>query len=177
MKSFSLTNYLKKLQKGATLLELLIYMGILTVFMAVLATLFGTALDLQTEANATTSVDRDATYLFARIAYDLHRAESIVTPANRGAANSGASLTLSINGTNHTYAADAVGNFVYTNALGSFNLNSYDTTISNLVFTKISTLSVEETLRISFTLTSVFTPDGNAETRNFSTTLALRKQL
>lgn len=162
------------IQKGVTFIELLIYMGILTIFMTVLAGLFGMTVDLQLEAGANTSLDRDAQYLFARMSYDLHRADSIVNPSTTGVPES--SATVSISGVNHTYNLDGSGNLAYVNNLGTFALNSYDTKLSNLTFTRIGNIGgVEDTIKIAFTLTSVYSQRKGSETRNFETTIGLRR--
>lgn len=167
---------IKRHYKGATLVELLIYMGILSLFLGVLTSLFATSMDIQTESSATTSVDRDANYIFARLSYDLHRAESISTPASIGATN--ASLVLVIDGVTYTYSVDGAGNLTYTNPLGTFNLNSYDTTLSNLSFVRYGNVGgIEDTIRVSFTITSVFTPNRGIESKNVQTTIGLRRQI
>lgn len=162
------------ISKGFTLIELLLYMGILAIFISVLAGLFGMTIDLQLEANANTSLDRDAQYLFARMSYDLHRADSIVTPSATGTPTD--SITVSISGINYTYSLDGSGNLTYVNDLGTFVLNSFDTTVSNLTFTRIGNIGgVEDTVKTGFTLTSTYIQRKGSETRDFETTIGLRR--
>ncbi len=159
---------------GTTLIELLLYMGLLTIFMSVLAGLFSSAVDLHLESNATTSVDRDAQFIISRLTYDIERAVGIVAPASLG--STGSTLTLSITGGNISYNTDASGNLVYTTTSGSFTLNSYDVTISDLSFTHYGNLGgVEDNIQVSFTITSQYTQRKGTESRTIQTTIGLRR--
>jgi hypothetical protein len=163
-----------KRSRGATLIELLLYMGILMVFMGVLSNVFTSGIDIQLESQATTSVDRDAHYLFSRLAYDIHRAQSIVTPGSYGTTST--TLVMTISGQQYTYALDSGGNLTYANTNGTFTLNSYDTTLSNLQFTKIGNVGgTEDTIRVSFTLISTVLQHKGTESKAFQTTIAKRK--
>jgi hypothetical protein len=173
MRALNFTFFYPRNQRGATLVELLLYMGILFVLIGILTTFFGTALDLQLESEATNSVDRDGQYLLARFNYDFHRADDVSIPIVSGVP--GQTLSLSIGGVTYTYSLDGGGNLVYANNLGSFTLNSYDTKLSNVNFTKIANVGgVEDTVKISFTISAVYLQHKGTETKNFQTTIAVR---
>jgi prepilin-type N-terminal cleavage/methylation domain-containing protein len=72
------------IKKGFTLVEMLIYMGLLTIFLAVIGNIFFSIIDLQLESQATSSVSESGRYLLSRISYDVRRAQSITTPASPG---------------------------------------------------------------------------------------------
>lgn len=93
---------MKKLQKGFTLVELLLYMGLFMGFIAILSALFVSTLDVQSESTATSHTDQDSWYVSNRLQYDLYRADAIVLPANNG--DSSSSLVLDIGGSEVTYS-------------------------------------------------------------------------
>lgn len=163
-----------KIGTGFTLVELLLYMGILIIFMSVLAGLFSMTVDLQLEASANTGLDRDAQFIFARLAYDIHRADSIDLPLATGSPSS--TLGFSVNGTNYTYSLDSNGNLLYVDGTGNFVLNSYDTQLENLVVTKIGNIGgIEDTVKISFTLKSTTYQRKGLEAKDFETTIGMRR--
>ena len=85
---------------GFTLVELLLYMGLLTVFLTGLTTLFVASLETQLEGQAVSIVAQEGQYLLQRLEYDVYRADAITSPAP---GNSGSSLVLSIGGQTYTY--------------------------------------------------------------------------
>lgn len=157
-------------KKGFSLVEMLLYMGLLSILLVVMVDLFASSLDLQLESQSTTSVNRDARFLFSRLSYDINRAQSIVSPS-LGA--QGSSLQLTIGGVNYTYAQNN-GNLQLTNNNGTDNLNSYGTTISNLSFRTVGNVGGKHSVRISFTLTSTTERVSGPETKNIETTIGLR---
>lgn len=88
-----------------------------------------------------------------------------------GASNS--KLTLVIGGITHTYALSG-GDLRLTNNVGTNNLNSSDTSISNLSFQRAGNAAGKETIRISLTITSRSEPDQGARSRTFTITARRR---
>lgn len=168
---------LRNRHSGFTLVELLLYMGILSVLLSVLVSIFVIALDAQLESEATSSVQRDGTYILAKLSYDIHRASSISIPSSLGADNN--NFKIVVGGVDYAYSLDGSENLTLANDLGTNNLNSYDTTVSGLTIKRLGNSGgVEDTLKINFTLTSRTKRTGTAgyETKNFETVLALRRQ-
>lgn len=164
----------KILSRGYTLVELLIYMGLLALFMGVLSSLFSTSVDLQLESGANTSVDRDVQYFFTRMAYDLHRAEIISTPSDLGVITD--TLVFTLGGVSNTYGIDVNDNLTLTDNTGTEPLNSFDTKVTNISFTRIGNVGgLEDTIRINVTLASRYILNKGTESRNFQTTIALRR--
>jgi type II secretory pathway pseudopilin PulG len=161
-------------QKGVTLVELLLYMGILTILLTTLTSIFVSALDVQSESQATSSVEQDGNYLLARLSYDIHRAKSISIPAANG--TSGNSFRIVIGGVNYTYSVDGNNNLILTENSGSYNLNNYNSGISNFSVKRLGNGNVEDALRINFTVTSRVRRTSGFETRDFQTNLTLRRQ-
>lgn len=171
-------NYLKTLkqnanQKGVTLIELLLYMALLTILVTLISGIFSSVLDSQLEAEATSAVDQDGRYLMARLTRDMQSATAITQPA---AGQQGSTLQITVNSINYTYALNGSGNLQLTNNVGTNNLNSYGTQVSNLNFQRIGSGGTNDTIRVSFTLTSRTTrlAGEQNETRAFETTLGLQ---
>ena len=162
-------------QRGVSIVELLLYMGILTILLSILTSIFVSALDVQSESQATSSVEQDGNYILARLSYDIHRANSITIPASDGTTAS--SLQLNIGGVSYIYSIDGSGNLIITNNLGANNLNSSDSTVSAFSVQRLGNVGkIEDTLKISFTDTSRTARVSGVETRNFETNLSLRRQ-
>jgi Tfp pilus assembly protein FimT len=161
--------------RGYTLIELLIYMGLLAIFLTVLSSLFGTAFDIFLRSQSTSSVAHDSAYIFSRLNYDMGRAKSIITPNTLGSSSS--SLTLLIDNINYTYSIDSNGNLVYTNNLGSFNLNSYSASVSSANFTLLGNAGgIEQTIKVNLVVTSRVIQSKGSESDQINTTLTLRRQ-
>jgi type II secretory pathway pseudopilin PulG len=167
---------LKIFQKGFTLTELVFYMGLLIILIAILSRLFSSILDVQLESQSSSSVDLDGKYIISKLTYDMRSMQTsaptndtIITPASPGL--SGSTLTFKVNSINYTYATNS-GNLTLTNDNGSNNLNSTDTNLSNLQFTRIGSGTSTDTIRVSFTLTSKISRISGPETRTFQTTIS-----
>ncbi|OGH16623.1 MAG: hypothetical protein A3C30_04305 [Candidatus Levybacteria bacterium RIFCSPHIGHO2_02_FULL_40_18] len=156
---------------GFTLVELLLYMGILSLFLLVQTQIFTSVLGVRLESEANSQVSQDSRFIMARLIYDINRAENIAVPATPSAVTD--SLELIIDGTSNIYSLSA-GNLLITNSQGSDNLNSFGTRISNLSFKKLGNVGGKNTVTISLTLTSVTQREAGPETRTVQTTSGLR---
>lgn len=157
----------KTKQRGFTLVEMLIYMGLMAGFLLVLTDVLVAILDVKAESAATSSVEQDGRYIISRLSYDIARANSITTPSSVG--SSGGVLTLKIGGDTYTYSLSGT-NFQLVNSLGTNNLNSSESQVSNLSFTKLDP-GARATIHITYTLTSSTTRVAGPETRTFTTTI------
>lgn len=164
-----------KSQKGITLVELILYMSILSILLTILTSIFISALDVQSESNAVSSVEQDGNYILARLNYDIHRAERINIPPSNG--ETASSFQIVIGGVNYTYSVDVNNNMVLANNLGTNNLNNYGTSVSAFSVQRLGNVGgVENTLKINFMLTSRTKRISGFETKNFQTNLSLRRQ-
>jgi prepilin-type N-terminal cleavage/methylation domain-containing protein len=162
-----------KVQRGFTLVELLIYIGMLSILFTVLTQIFGSILDAQLESEATSSVQQDGRFILSRLTYDTRRAQAIVIPAALGSQST--SLQLTISGVNYTYGLSG-GNLELTNNLGINAINSGETTVSGLNFTRIgnSVVNAKNTIQIEYTVTSKVVRPKGQETKDFKTTIGIR---
>lgn len=160
-------------RSGFTLVELLIYIGIMSILFTILAQIFSSIIDVQLESEANSAVQQEGRFILSRFTYDIHRANTIVTPGALGGQSN--SLQLTINGVNYTYALVS-GNLQLTNALGTNNLNGPDISVSNLSFTRLgnSVANAKNTIQISYTVTSKVVRPKGPETKDFQTTIGIR---
>lgn len=174
-KIFNLKSASWRTQKGVTIVELLLYMAILSILLTILTSIFVSALDVQSESNATSSVEQDGNYILTRLTYDIHRAQSINIPASNG--DTSGNFQIVINGVSYTYSVDASNNLILTDNLGANNLNNYGTSISAFSVQRLGNAGgIENTLKINFTLTSRAKRVSGYEIKNFQTNLSLRRQ-
>lgn len=166
-----ISHHTSHITNGFTLIESLIYLGILSSFLIILAEIFTSALSVQLSSQATSSVALDGQYILSRLNYDLTRTQSIQQPANPG--DSGSTLTLTIAGNTHTYTQNG-NNLTLTTAAGTNQLNGFDTTVSNLTFVRLGNSGGKPAVAVSFTLTAVTIPKSGPEVRSFQTTIGRR---
>lgn len=143
----------KKYQKGITIVELVVYIGLLSIFMLVLFDVFVTILNSKLESQSTSTLNQDTRYIYSKIAYDVENAGSLTVPNS----------TTLVAGVNTYSLVD--GNLL----LNSIKLNSLDTKISGLTFTRI-----ENTVKISLTLESLVNLQSGIQTRTIDTTFGTR---
>ncbi len=158
-------------QRGFTLVEMLVYMGIFAILITLMAHIFTSIVDTQLSSEATTSVAQDGQYLYSRFIYDIHSADAIVTPEALG--ETGSVLTLTKDGTNYTYSLDGDVLMVHDGTAG-YALNSFETGISDLQFQRIGNIGGKHTVRITFTVTGKTVLQSGPEVRHFQTTAGLR---
>lgn len=155
---------------GVTMIELLIYIGLLTIFLTVLTTLFVSIFNLQLTTQSTSSLTQDTRFIIARMGYDIENASSVsvVSPS-----------TLQFNGTS-SYSLDTNGNLILTIGGVSHKLNGLDTTISSLSFQKIGSqppapaTPPPPTVQVKFTINSNVIEQSGPRSQEIQTTYGLR---
>lgn len=161
----------KKASFGFTLMEIVIYMGLLSIMLVILTGIFLSTLDAQLESQTVSSVEQDGRFILSRLIYDINRAQDIATPVNTG--ESGNTLVLSIAGVNYNY--DLVNGNLRLNINSVIDsLNGFDTTISNLTFQRLGKVGGKNSIKVGFTIASKTQRTSGAEIKNFQTTVALR---
>jgi prepilin-type N-terminal cleavage/methylation domain-containing protein len=158
-------------QRGVTFVELLLVMGLLSIFLVILTTIFTSTLDVQNQTNSYSAVVSDGRFIMARLNYDIARASAVTTPASLG--GSGSSLVMTINATTFTYAMSG-NNLQLTDGTGSATLNGDGTTVSNLTFQRIGNSGGKDTIRYSFKLTSTTLHDATTDNQTFTSAAELR---
>jgi len=156
-----------KKNRGFTIVELLIYSGLLAILITILTRLFTATVDVQLSSEATGAVEEDSRYIYSRLAYDITRADSIVTPASPGESSN--SLTITIGPVFNTYSVSG-SNLM----LGTDQLNSSGTIISNVSFYRLGNVNGKDSIQIKFTITSTTQNVSGPDTKNMETTIARR---
>lgn len=151
-------------QRGSTLVELLVYMAILTTIMLVVTDFLLQTIEARLEIQAKSSIEQDQRFILSRLTYDIKRADSITAPASGTTDN----LVLVIGGETYTFQLSTV-NFQLTNNSGTHNLNSTDIEVSNLNFQRL-----ENTVKIEMTLVPEKGRLGGETPRTITTTVGLR---
>lgn len=171
MSMIFIRQFKKKAQNGFSLIELVIYMGVFSILVMVLSTVFAQIVGVQLESEATAAVDQDGRFLMSRLLYDMKSATAINTPASLGV--SSPTMQILVNGITYTYSLNAGGNLQVVNNYGTNMLNSFDSQISGLTFTRIGSGGSNDTVRVNFTVTSRTRKMSGTgvESRSFQTTL------
>ena len=152
------------MKKAFTLVEILIYMGLMTFFIVILGQVFTSVLDAQADAQKLSSTEVDGRYILSRLTYDVRRSTAVTAPA-LGA--TGTNLGLTIGGTTYTYSV--VNNQLTLSFSGTTSaLTSWDTQIANFSVTTLGNLLGRPTVQISFTISSA------EQTQDYLTTVSLR---
>ncbi|OGD85669.1 hypothetical protein A2164_03085 [Candidatus Curtissbacteria bacterium RBG_13_35_7] len=160
-----------KLHQGFTLVELIIYMGLLGIFLIILTDIFVSMLNVKGKTEAVSYVEQDGRFILSRFGYDIPQASSITIPQNLG--ESGNSLVMVVNGSTYTYSLVS-NNLQLNNGSTTENLNSSETEITAITFQKIGNSGGKNTVKIQFTIESITQTTTGAETKTFTTTIGRR---
>lgn len=160
-------------RQAFTIIEMLIYMGIISVFIIILFNVLFSVLDLQAISGSSASVDQAGQYVLTRLSYDIRRSVDITSPGTIG--QTATALTLNIGGTSYLYNLLTPGVLTLTYSGKTYPLTPFDVVLSNLSFTRLGNTSGRNSLKFNFTLTSVTsTANQKVQTRDYQTTVDLR---
>lgn len=160
-----------KLIQGFTIIELTIYIALMSVLILVISRIFISSLDVQINSEAVSRVDQDGKYLLSRLQHDISQADELLIPETPGSTS--ASLVLRTNGINTLYELNG-NTFEITDETDSQRLNSNGTNVRDLSFQRIGNSFGNDTIQIRFTLQSTIDDGGGPETKNFQTTIGIR---
>lgn len=144
--------------KGQTVVELIIYLALLSIFLTVLLDIFVTTLNFKLQAEAASALNQDSRYILGKISYDVYNSDSFTVPSQ-------GELDITTAGITKKYSVNS-GDLI----IDGTKLNSLDTKVNNLIFTKIGT-----TVTVNFTLQSINVLPGAPRTESITVTLANRK--
>lgn len=162
----------KKLnQSGVTLIETLIVMGLLSVMLIVLASIFTASADTQEQSKSYSSTISNGRLIMARLNFDIAKATSVISPSSLGSTAS--ILELNESGTTYTYQLNG-NNLQLSDGSGSDLLNGNDVIVSNPSFQEVGNSGGKPTIVYSFTITSTTKIHGIADSETFNGTAGLR---
>ncbi len=164
-----------KFQKGFTIVELLLYMGIFSILLVVLLDLLTAILGVHTESQSTSAVDQDGNYIMTKLTYDIHRSATI-TPSTLGSPSN--SMEFTGTGFDETFSIDGSNNLIVTDNTVTphvnYQLNGPNTTAS-ISFTPYGNTGGKASVKVALTLTSRITQKGGiVQSQAFSTTVGMR---
>ncbi len=168
-----------KNQKGFTLIELILYVGLTAILLTSMSQVFLAVVGIRLESQNTTSVQQDGRYIIARMTYDIRRAKSIVTP-ELGQTLSGMALVIEEDGVDvlHTYAVSGDGDVMLASGSSSAQLNSAGARVAELFITRLgnsgSISDANDTLKIALTLEDVSEVNAGAQRLELQSTVGLR---
>jgi hypothetical protein len=159
-----------KNNSGFTLVELLVFIGLFSILLTVLTQMFVTIVETQLDSQATSEVSQDSRYILNRLMYDIHRADSLTSPA-LGVYASSISLRI---GTD-TYIYNKTGNnlFLSINGVDS-QLNSHDTIVPNVQFQRLGNATNPALIQVNYTVKSTIQKSSGEEIKNVDTVIGLR---
>jgi type II secretory pathway pseudopilin PulG len=158
-------------QFGFTLVELLLYLGLVSIFLVLMSGIFFSTLEVETRTYNMTDITTDGQFIINRLNYDVMRATEIVLPTDPG--DTATVLQLLIDGENYIFDVDN-GILEVTNSNGTFALNSNDIQVTNISFTRLGNLSGRNSIDINLELTTVAEETSGPRSEIFNTTISLR---
>lgn len=75
------------MKKGFTLVELLLYMGLVVIFLGVLTNLFVSVLDVKDESSGVSFVEQDGRFILSRLLYDANQSGADYISSNYSLVN------------------------------------------------------------------------------------------
>lgn len=148
-------------------MELVLYMGLLLILLAILSQLFTASIESQLASQSFSYVQQDGRFILNRMTYDIQNATAVATPSTLGSSTS--TLQMTVNGATSTYSL--TGQNLLLNGV---RLNGFNTAISNLSFQKLGNVGGKPTIKLSFTVTSLVLKNGSPEVKNYQTTVGLK---
>lgn len=159
--------------KGLTLVELVIYMGILSLLLVVFIDMFALLVNRQLETESLSAVQQDENYLLSRLGYEFGRASSITLPISPGSPS--AQLRLIIEG--EQYDLFSIANELLASSSGKLiALNSNNTSISNLSFQRLGSGDQKDVVQVAFDISSAVKKQSGFEVTHFSSTFGIREK-
>lgn len=160
-------------KKGFTLVELVVYMGIMSILLVIFIDMFAILVNKQLETEASSSVQQDENYLFARFSYDFGQTKSIILPSMPSTPSG--TLRLLIGSTTYDYYASS-SSLIATSSGAINQLNSIDTTISNLSFQRLGTGNSNDVIQMKCDISSSTKEQSGYKVTHFATTFGIREK-
>lgn len=161
---------LAKQRSGSTLVELLLYLGLFSIVLAIITNLFLTTLEVYQEAQAVSLIEQQGRFIVSRIQYDVVRADNILVPAGLG--EMGDSLTLTIGAEQVSYQLSGT-TLQWSSAGNTEALHSSDIRVDSITFERLGNVAGTPTVQMFIHL-SELSQTGSVETRSYQTTFGLR---
>lgn len=158
-------------QAGFSLVELLLYMGLLSIFLVVISTFFVSILDVQSRAISTSSLEENSKYISSRLKYELRTADTATNSATLGVTTS--SFSVVKNNVDYTFSLSGT-TLERASSSATVALHDDDIQVSDFSVRRIGNEGVNDTFQISYTLRSLMQVGGDADQKSYQVTVGLR---
>lgn len=165
-------------QLGFTIIELVVYIGLLSILIAVMSQVFVATLGVKLESESDTGVSQDGNYIITRLAYDIRRASRIISP-NVGESASMLSLGIIEGGIEQVYEYTLTGDTLsLSDGVTTESIHGDTTTISDFSVSRFGNsgtiTDARDTIQFILTVTSTYTVPLGAQQMTFQSTEGLR---
>ena len=168
-------NFLKNSQKGASLIELLLYFSLLGILLMVVTDVMLRTSEFSLEAASKNDLLADTRFIISRLSYDIHQATSITTPAILG--DNSQTLVLTVGTETHTYTISG-SNLVYERVAGATtqtaNINSNKVVVTSLNFQRLGNNGGKPTVKITIGLEAVKKDKSGPAQKTVETVVGIR---
>lgn len=155
------------MKKAFTLVELLLYMGILGILLSILSTLFVNIVNANLSSKSFSLIDIEANTISNKIKYDIRNSSQMITPSTTGSTSS--QLVIVKDSQNITYSLSST-DLNKQAGVDNNKINSNLVKINSLTFKKIGSQAV----LVTYEIQSVPTPFSGVEIKTFNTLVTLR---
>lgn len=162
------------MKKSFTIIESLIYIGILSIILMVFVELFVSLARVRTENESTSNIQQDSSYLINKFSYDIHQAKEISLPLHPP--NESNVLNMTIDGTAYSYFIDGEQDLILSDGVNNYQLNGYDTSVPEIVFTRLGQDDIHDVIKVNFTVTSRVNNPTGFESQSYETVIGLREK-
>lgn len=167
-----------KTTKGFTIIEIILYMGLLAILITIMSSIFISILGVKLETQTNNAVQQDGKYILARLTYDIHRADKIISPA-LGATQTSFQLQITENSVTKVYSYSLNGDILnLSDGITTDRLNSPGTKLSLFNVVRLGNSATnpsdKDTLNLNFDVQSIGQTSSGPQIMEFHTTVSPR---
>ncbi len=151
---------------GFTLIELIVSLGLISLLLISLTSIFTASLELQLRSESSSSRQEDAQYILSRLFYDVNQASDIVSPASINEATHAIQLT--VRGETWTVGLNN-GNLELTTPSQTVQLNSYLTTVTQFDVKRVGNSTGKASIEVALTVGSRIQGSSGSNSVSYST--------
>lgn len=168
-------NFLKYSQKGASLIELILYFALLGIILTVVVDIIIRTSEFSLASSAKASLQQDGAFLINRLSFDIHRAETLDNLLNPGDSSTS---TLVLTSSSNTYTYTHTGTDLELQETGATTrttlVNSTRVTVNSISFEHVGNTNGKPTVKITFEIESATKVKGGSVKQTFETVVGLR---
>jgi type II secretory pathway pseudopilin PulG len=153
--------------KGTTLVELILYIGLLSIILSIMVQFLGSIYSVRIKSEETTSLVQDTRFINSKLKDLIGNAGDIQLPSNNGQTLN----TITLGNSTQLYLNN--GNLVHNINGNEIKLNSNNTTLNNISFTRIET-SQNIIININYEIQSEIINKGENKTKDINLTIGVR---